>query len=154
MAPDSTSSEFPRLPLPSEANRTESGLLQLLVQQAKYPPRGIGSIDAALPGEDLDPSCRTLGPQVDTILDLIRFFARPAAPECQLGKKALALILLLAVDFGIDITNEIQTLGTIAVLDATTVTLDVAPGVQLRFDRRAVGMKAPVADAPTVQSGE
>ena len=117
MAPDSTSSEFPRLPLPSEANRTESGLLQLLVQQAKYPPRGIGSIDAALPGEDLDPSCRTLGPQVDTILDLIRFFARPAAPECQLGKKALALILLLAVDFGIDITNEIQTLGTIAVLD-------------------------------------
>ena len=27
-------------------------------------------------------------------------------------------------------------------------------GVQLRFDRRAVGMKAPVADAPTVQSGE
>ena len=30
----------------------------------------------------------------------------------------------------------------------------LASGVQLWFDRRAVGMKAPVADAPTVQSGE
>ncbi len=59
-----------------------------------------------------------------------------------------------ALEVGDQVVTTSGLFGTIAVLDATTVTLDVAPGVQLRFDRRAVGMKAPVADAPTVQSGE
>ena len=59
-----------------------------------------------------------------------------------------------ALEVGDQVVTTSGLFGTIAVLDATTVTLDVAPGVQLRFDRRAVGMKAPVADVPTVQSGE
>ena len=59
-----------------------------------------------------------------------------------------------ALEVGDQVVTTSGLFGTIAALDATTVILDVASGVQLRFDRRAVGMKAPVADAPTVQSGE
>ena len=59
-----------------------------------------------------------------------------------------------ALEVGDQVVTSSGLFGTIAALDAATVTLDVAPGVQLRFDRRAVGMEAPVADAPTVQSGE
>lgn len=67
-------------------------------------------------------------------------------------REVAALHAALAV--GDQVVTTSGLFGTIAALDAATVTLDVAPGVQLRFDRRAVGMKAPVADAPTVQSGE
>jgi preprotein translocase subunit YajC len=32
--------------------------------------------------------------------------------------------------------------GTIRAMDDATVSLEVSPGVQLRFDRRAIGLKA------------
>ena len=39
--------------------------------------------------------------------------------------------------------------GTVVALEDTVAVLEVAPGVHLRFDRRAVGMKAPRTDEPT-----
>ena len=41
--------------------------------------------------------------------------------------------------------------GRITALDASAVTLEVSPGVQVRYDRRAIGMKTP---APSVEPGE
>ena len=38
--------------------------------------------------------------------------------------------------------------GTVRSLDDTIVTLEVAPGVVLRFDRRAIGLKTAVTTAP------
>jgi preprotein translocase subunit YajC len=40
---------------------------------------------------------------------------------------------------GQDVITTSGLYGTIAGLDDTTVTLQVAPGVEMRFDRRAVG---------------
>ncbi|MDF2092091.1 preprotein translocase subunit YajC [Knoellia sp. 3-2P3] len=38
--------------------------------------------------------------------------------------------------------------GTVTALDASTVTLEVSPGVHVRYDRRAVGMKVTSPEAP------
>lgn len=38
--------------------------------------------------------------------------------------------------------------GTIVTLDDSTATLEVAPGVQLKVDRRAIGMKQPGGEGP------
>ncbi len=38
--------------------------------------------------------------------------------------------------------------GTVQSIDDTTVTLEAAPGVVLRFDRRAIGLKTSATDQP------
>ncbi len=43
--------------------------------------------------------------------------------------------------------------GRIVGLDESVVELEVSPGVVLRFDRRAVGMKAPAAPPTTSEPG-
>lgn len=40
--------------------------------------------------------------------------------------------------------------GTVTALDERVATLEVAPGVRLRYDRRAVGLKVAATDAPAV----
>ena len=58
---------------------------------------------------------------------------------------------------GLAVGDEVCTtsglFGSIASLDDTVVTLEIAPGVTVRFDRRAIGSRvnpaAPVADAPS-----
>ena len=39
-------------------------------------------------------------------------------------------------------------------MDGTSVTLEVSPGVHVRYDRRAIGMKVPSAQAPAPEQGE
>lgn len=49
---------------------------------------------------------------------------------------------------GQDVVTTSGLFGTIAALDESSVTLLVAPGVELRFDRRAVGRVLPAAGEP------
>jgi preprotein translocase subunit YajC len=54
-----------------------------------------------------------------------------------------------AVQSGLKVGDEVTTtsglLGRISAIDDTVVTLEVSPGVLVRFDRRAIGGPAPAA---------
>lgn len=56
-----------------------------------------------------------------------------------------------AVQSGLKVGDEVTTtsglLGRISAIDDTVVTLEVSPGVLVRFDRRAIGGPAPAAAA-------
>ena len=52
----------------------------------------------------------------------------------------------LAVGDAVVLTSGLY--GTILTLDDAVVTLEIAPGVQVTVDRRAVGMKQPGAERP------
>ena len=57
-----------------------------------------------------------------------------------------------ALSVGDEVCTTSGLFGTIASLDDSVVTLEVAPGVTVRFDRRAIGSKtapAAVTDAPS-----
>jgi len=58
-----------------------------------------------------------------------------------------------AVQSGLKVGDEVTTtsglLGRISAIDDTVVTLEVSPGVLVRFDRRAIGGPAPAAAAPS-----
>jgi len=54
---------------------------------------------------------------------------------------------------GQDVITTSGVYGTIAGLDETTVTLLVAPGVEIRFDRRAVGVVRDADSASQPGSG-
>jgi len=43
--------------------------------------------------------------------------------------------------------------GTILTLDEVTATLEIAPGVQVRVDRRAIGLMQPGAESTPVDRG-
>ena len=63
------------------------------------------------------------------------------------GREVQAFQSALSVGDTVVMTSGLY--GTILVLDDTTAVLEVAPGVQVRVDRRAIGMAQPgVADAP------
>ena len=53
---------------------------------------------------------------------------------------------------GDEITTTSGLLGRITALDSKIVTLEVSPGVSVRFDRRAIAGPAPTATEPSAQS--
>jgi preprotein translocase subunit YajC len=57
----------------------------------------------------------------------------------QQRRAAEATRLASSLRIGQDVVTTSGLYGTIATLDETEVTLLVAPGVELRFDRRAIG---------------
>ena len=63
------------------------------------------------------------------------------------GREVQQLQASLAVGDEVVMTSGLY--GRIVALDERVVTLEIAPGVQVRVDRRAVGMKAPEAPATT-----
>jgi len=50
-----------------------------------------------------------------------------------------------ALKVGDEVTTTSGLLGRISAIDDTVVTLEVSPGVMVRFDRRAIGGPAPAA---------
>ncbi|MBD3782354.1 MAG: preprotein translocase subunit YajC [Micrococcales bacterium] len=50
-----------------------------------------------------------------------------------------------SLEVGEEVVTTSGLYGTITALDDTVATLDVGNGVSLRFDRRAIGMRAPEA---------
>jgi preprotein translocase subunit YajC len=55
---------------------------------------------------------------------------------------------------GDDVSTTSGLLGRIVELDDTVATLEVAPGVLLRFDRRAIGAKRALAPETPTGAGE
>ena len=53
-----------------------------------------------------------------------------------------------SIEVGDEVCTTSGLFGTVTAVDATTVTLEVAPNVNVRYDRRAVGMKVPAPEAP------
>jgi preprotein translocase subunit YajC len=62
------------------------------------------------------------------------------------GREVQAFQSSLAVGDAIVMTSGLY--GTIVTLDDTVATLEIAPGVQVRVDRRAIGMSQPGAERP------
>jgi preprotein translocase subunit YajC len=58
------------------------------------------------------------------------------------------------LDVGDDVVTTSGLFGTVTGLDDTVVHLEVAPGMTLRFDRRAIGMRAPSTPTPGTDAGE
>jgi preprotein translocase subunit YajC len=59
-----------------------------------------------------------------------------------------AATLQSSIEVGDDVCTTSGLFGKVTAVDATTVTLEVAPGVNVRYDRRAVGMKVTAPEAP------
>ncbi|PRY56648.1 protein translocase subunit yajC [Knoellia remsis] len=68
------------------------------------------------------------------------------------GREIQAFQDALAVGDKVVMTSGLY--GTVIALDPVTATLEVAPGVQVRVDRRAVGMKQPEATTPNAEETE
>lgn len=67
------------------------------------------------------------------------------------GREVQAFQSRLAVGDPIVLTSGLY--GTVVALDDVVATLEVAPGVQVRVDRRAVGMMQPGAETATGPEG-
>jgi preprotein translocase subunit YajC len=65
-----------------------------------------------------------------------------------------AATLQSSIVVGDEVCTTSGLFGTVTALDATTVTLEVSPGVHVRYDRRAVGMKVKPAQAPATEQGQ
>jgi len=59
-----------------------------------------------------------------------------------------AASLQSSIEVGDEVCTTSGLFGTVTAIDASTITLEVAPGVNVRYDRRAVGMKVPTPEAP------
>src|SRR6476620_8263775 len=59
-----------------------------------------------------------------------------------------------ALKVGDEVTTTSGLLGRISAIDDTVVTLEVSPGVLVRFDRRAIGGPAPAAAASQPAASE
>lgn len=62
------------------------------------------------------------------------------------GREVQAFQSGLGVGDAVVLTSGLY--GTVVALDDTVATLEIAPGVQVRVDRRAVGMMQPGAERP------
>lgn len=62
------------------------------------------------------------------------------------GREVQAFQSALAVGDAVVLTSGLY--GTIVTLDDSVATLEIAPGVQVKVDRRAVGMKQAGVDGP------
>lgn len=70
-----------------------------------------------------------------------------------------AATLQNSVVVGDEIVTTSGLFGRVTAVDATSVTLEVSPGVAVRYDRRAIGMKAPAPqtsapETPAPEQGE
>lgn len=61
------------------------------------------------------------------------------------GRQVQDFQAALTVGDGVVLTSGLY--GTIITLDDVVATLEIAPGVQVRVDRRAIGLKQPGTDA-------
>ncbi|SES00723.1 protein translocase subunit yajC [Pedococcus cremeus] len=59
-----------------------------------------------------------------------------------------------SIEVGDEVCTTSGLFGTVTAVDATTVTLEVAPNVNVRYDRRAVGMKISTPEAPAPDHDE
>lgn len=75
------------------------------------------------------------------LLAFLMFTQRKRSREMQAFQSGLV------VGDGVVMTSGLY--GTIITLDDTVATLEVAPGVQVKVDRRAIGMKQPGGESPT-----
>jgi preprotein translocase subunit YajC len=72
----------------------------------------------------------------------------------QRKRQRQAADLQSSVVVGDEIVTTSGLFGRVTAMDATSVTLEVSPGVNVRYDRRAIGMKAPAPQAPAPEQGE
>ncbi len=72
----------------------------------------------------------------------------------QRKRQRQAAELQSSVVVGDEIVTTSGLYGRVTAMDGTSVTLEVSPGVNVRYDRRAIGMKAPAPHAPAAESGE
>jgi preprotein translocase subunit YajC len=72
----------------------------------------------------------------------------------QRKRQRQAAELQSSVVVGDEIVTTSGLFGRVTAMDATSVTLEVSPGVNVRYDRRAIGMKAPAPQAPAPEQGE
>ena len=72
----------------------------------------------------------------------------------QRKRQRQAAELQSSVAVGDEIVTTSGLYGRVTAMDATSVTLEVSPGVHVRYDRRAIGMKAPAPQAPASGQGE
>jgi len=63
----------------------------------------------------------------------------------QRNRQKQVQMLQASLSVGDEVLTTSGMYGTITAIDDTVVTLDVGNGTQLRFDRRAIGMRAPEA---------
>src|SRR5262245_21018131 len=122
VAPASTTSPFPWLPLPSDAKRTAGptrsaaaapGSFQLVVQEREDLLRGAGRVRGTVLAEHLH--LALVGAAVldgDLVLRCLRRLGR--APERELGEEA---VILLLVAGGIHVADEVDALRPVAILD-------------------------------------
>ena len=72
----------------------------------------------------------------------------------QRKRQRQAAELQSSVVVGDEIVTTSGLFGRVTAMDATSVTLEVSPGVNVRYDRRAIGMKAPAPQAPASEQSE
>jgi preprotein translocase subunit YajC len=65
-----------------------------------------------------------------------------------------AATLQSSIEVGDEVCTTSGLFGKVTAVDAATITLEVAPGVNVRYDRRAVGMKVPPPETPATDRGE
>jgi preprotein translocase subunit YajC len=103
----------------------------------------------------MDSGAATLGSSLVLFLPLLALVGYVFYSQRKRQRSFADLQSALAV--GDEVVTTSGMFGTIAAMDAKSVTLDAGGGVRLRFDRRAVGMKssppAPADGQPTT-SGE
>lgn len=72
----------------------------------------------------------------------------------QRKRQKQAAELQSSITVGDEVCTTSGLFGTVTAVDASTVTLEVSPGVNVRYDRRAVGMKVNPTPATTTEPGE
>jgi hypothetical protein len=111
VAPDSTSSALPALPLPARQN----GSLQLLKEQAENLLRSFRLVGAAFGRQHLDDALLPVLAHVDAVLG-IAIDRRIALPESQLGHQA-GILLAAVVGVGVNVAYEVQATRAITIFD-------------------------------------
>jgi preprotein translocase subunit YajC len=59
-----------------------------------------------------------------------------------------------SLEVGDEVCTTSGLFGRVTALDASSVSLEISPGVVVRYDRRAIGTKVPSPQAPATGSGE
>jgi preprotein translocase subunit YajC len=59
-----------------------------------------------------------------------------------------------SLEVGDEVCTTSGLFGRVTALDATSASLEISPGVVVRYDRRAIGMKVTSPQAPATGAGE
>lgn len=59
-----------------------------------------------------------------------------------------------SLEVGDEVCTTSGLFGRVTALDTSSASLEISPGVIVRYDRRAIGMKVPAPQAPAAGSGE